>query len=233
MGKAMARTPSKASSRGLRNQVAEVRRLERRIANGGLLQFQKARGLEIDNFASDFGHGNTQFLREALEHIGRSAVQDFFWSFDLLSGARDFTKRALHELEKVDKAGLWLRDLDQSMMMNLYIGLAARDGRSEAVEWDAIIKAVQLIHRSNEILKRNYEITRPLPSGRSEVLANAFVRSMMAFHQDQLGRPAPKARTGRFVEFMQAAWCDLEFPELAEDTLGNLAERLPRLVSEK
>ncbi|MCK1314972.1 hypothetical protein [Bradyrhizobium sp. 23] len=228
----MVKPPSKASSRGQSNQVAEIRRLQRRIANGGLLQFQKTGGLEIDNFASDFGNGNKQFLRDAVEQMGRLAVQDFSWSFDLLSGARDFTKRTLHEIEKVDKAGLWLRGLDQSMMMNLHVGLSARDGRSESVdlELDAIIEAVQLIHRSNETLKQDFEVSRPLVSGRSEVLANAFVRSMLAFHRDQLGRPAPKARTGRFAEFMQAAWDDLGFPKLAEDTLGNLAERLPRLM---
>ncbi|MGY4365252.1 hypothetical protein ACVW1A_001317 [Bradyrhizobium sp. LB1.3] len=179
----------------------------------------------IDEFVEEYGKGNKQLLCDAVERLGHSAVDRIVW-YELPAEARKIAKRALQEVKKVDQGALWLRTLELSMMMPLAMGFTVKDGHVGS-EWEEIIDAVKTIHRCYQALEKNYYLTPPLQAGRSEILAGEFVRAFRAFHFHQIGRPPPKARTSRFVDFMQAAWIDLDFPKLPEGTLGNIAERGP------
>lgn len=223
----MATASKKTDKRGLNEQLTEVRKLQRRIARGGLLHVKSKGELLVDEFVKDYGKGDKRALREAVEWLGYSAVEGVTWSYDLRSEAREMGNRALQNIAKVDQSGQWLRNLDEAAMFKLYVGLAAREGHPAGLELDEIIDALKTIHRCHQALRQSYEVMPPLQSGRSEILASEFVGWCRRFHRDRIGRPAPKSRMGRFVDFMEAAWVDLDFPKLRPGTLGNLAERLP------
>ena len=56
---------------------------------------------------------------------------------------------------------------------------------------------------------------------------------MIELYSRLTGKIAPKGKTGRFVRFVEAAWEDLCFPELPDETLATMAEKgLPRLTKE-
>jgi hypothetical protein len=106
----------------------------------------------------------------------------------------------------------------------LAVGFKAKGDQPPSVLWK---EKLALVRDCYEVLLRDLTLTASLPGGRIEVLADQFVTEMYVFHVRQTGRRPAKSKTSRFVDFMLAAWDDLDFPKLPEGALGSRAERLP------
>ncbi|MEH2473643.1 hypothetical protein V1281_005171 [Nitrobacteraceae bacterium AZCC 2161] len=217
-----------ASKRGQDKQRAEIEKLQRRIAAGGLLDVQST-DFAIDRYVKDYGKRNKPFLRSEIERIGRSVVAVAAIFLRTMPSERALAVRMLADLKKVDTAAKPLRNQNASDFASAFQNPDVGSSGQFIAPIEAWTKIIQLVKELHELrqLVEHFEMVKPLP-GRSEMLARIFVMQMREFYERQIGRPASKARAGRLVELMQAAWDDLQFPAIPEGRLGHILETLPR-----
>ena len=220
----MAAKSKKGSKRGFDKQRAEIKELQRRAAAGKLLDIRSKDELFIDEFAKEYGNGNRQFLRSEIERIAQNVVAKATLALDTFPTAIELGERALEVGAKVDADTRWLRDMDVRKLSSAFNALGD-DPPSQL--WRKYLFSLKRVHARYDDLVGGLKPIAPLTSGNSGVLVLQFVTEVYVFHQRQIGQPPGKARTGRFVSFLEAAWADLKFPEVPESTLGNTAERLP------
>jgi hypothetical protein len=220
----MAAKSKKGSKRGFDRQRAEIKELQRRGASGKLLDIQSKDELFIDEFAKEYGNGNKRFLRSEIERIAQNVVAKATIALDTFPKAMELGGRALEVCTKVDADTSWLRDMDVRKLSSAFNAIGD-DPPSQL--WRKYFFALNRVHARYNDLVGGLKPIAPLTSGNSGVLVLQFVTDMYVFHQRQIGQPPRKTRTGRFVSFLEAAWADLNFPEVPESTLGNTAERLP------
>jgi hypothetical protein len=207
-----------APKRGWDKQRADIKKLQRRMATAGLLDIKSKDKLDIDDFIKDYGKG----LRSNIERIARNVVAKVALSLQTFPAAREAAEGALQAIVKLDWETQRLLGMDARALAS---GFKAKGDHPPSLLWRETLAHV---HDCYQVLLCDLELIAPLPAGRFEILADQFVTEMYVFHVRQTGRRPTKSKTTRFVEFMQAAWADLKFPELPEGALGSRAERLPR-----
>lgn len=231
----MAARSKKPRPRGYKKQLEDIKKLRTRAEAGSLLDVGSKYDLLIDDYVKDYGKGDRLFLRSAVEKIGQHVVSDANFMVELPADANEIGKRALQTLAKVDRDSRWMLNLDEPTKFALEFAFVATEAAIEEgypirLGWLEAVKAFEFIHELHALIKKKFELTQTYPGGRSEMLVHFFAVHMSHFHEKQLGHPAPTSKSGRFVRFMQAAWADLQFPEIPEDALGYKAERLPHLL---
>ncbi|QIG91488.1 hypothetical protein [Bradyrhizobium sp. 6(2017)] len=221
----MAANPTKARKRGRKQQLKQIERLQDRITAGGLLDIKSKDELLIDEFERDYGKG----LRSKVERIGRNVAAKAVLSLKTLPAARETAESALQSVAKLDQETRRLIGLDRRILAT---GFNAQGDRPPSLLWK---EKLALVRDCYQVLLRDLTLTAPLPGGRIEILADQFVTEMYVFHVRHTGQRPSKSKTGRFVDFMLAAWADLDFPKPPEGALGSRAERLPhsKLIFQK
>ncbi|MGY4496965.1 hypothetical protein ACVWYH_000892 [Bradyrhizobium sp. GM24.11] len=221
----MAAKLKKAPKRGRERQLAEIEQLQDRIAAGGLLDIKSRDELLIDEFKADYGKG----LRSKVERIGRNVVAKAVHALKTLPAAREAAENAFQSVAKLDQETRRLIGLDRRTVAT---GFKARGDQPPSLLWK---EKLTHVHDCYQALLSDLALTAPLPGGRIEILADQFVTEMYVFHVRHTGQRPSKSKTGRFVDFMLAAWDDLDFPKLPEGALGSRAERLPhsKLIFQK
>lgn len=221
----MAAMSKKSPKRGLDQQLAEVSKLQQRIGAGELLDIDSKEPLLIDAYVKDYGKGDKKRLRSAVARIGQEAVYDVIMLYHLPNDARDMGERAIQAAAKVDEEARWLRSLDDRDLFILGMAFQVNGGNYGGLEFYEMVNALKEANKYFESVQKHFELNSPLQTGRSEILARIFVERMRAFHERQNGCRPPMSKSGRFVDFMQAAWLDLRFPRVAIETLAYMAER--------
>ncbi|MET3842071.1 hypothetical protein [Bradyrhizobium sp. OAE829] len=208
-------------------QLREIGALEKRIATRGLLD-QTRDDFLIDAFALGVGRSKRE-LRSDVEEIGRNAVMVAAMFLRTIPSERELALRMLTVLKNVDNVAKPLRTKDASDFASAFVNPVPGPGQQFISANQVWTKINELVKELHELRQRaeHFELVEPL-AGRSEMLARAFVMQMREFYERRTGRRAPKARSGKLVDLMQAAWDDLQFPAIPETRLGHILETLPR-----
>jgi hypothetical protein len=206
------------------------------MAVGKLLKVPSNGKLQIDAFVQDYGKGHKEFLRSEIERLARKVVTQAAYTLEPKSMDRERAAGALQAVgDLVDAVGR-LSDLKP---LDVAIAFEPKDDAAHlppSQAWTQISDALKRTRRDHDHILQWYHAVRerlqlvePAPGDASDLLINAFVVAMSDFHKRQIGRSAPKGRTGKFVRLLEAAWIDLDFPEPSLHSLGHQAERLPQL----
>jgi hypothetical protein len=166
-----------------------------------------------------------------VHRLGKLAIRRASQLTKQLDEGPDAAREIKRVLDKVDRDTRWLRAQE---IWDVSPGFVLKDDGEEvfrAVETplDQISESLKSLHEWTGVLN-NHFVIESRNEKRSEFLARQFVELMIELHSRLTGKPAPKSRIGPFVRFLEAAWEDLCFPELPNDTLATMAEKgLPRL----
>lgn len=79
-------------------------------------------------------------------------------------------------------------------------------------------------------MRAEYRVGRAINTGNTSPLEHSFIYFAAIGWRELTGRDPPRARSGPYVEFLGAAWQDLNFPPLGDpvEVLGRINERRPQ-----
>jgi hypothetical protein len=220
---------------GLVEQRNEIDGLLKRMASGSLLDIS-ADDLAIDRFAKLLAKRTTsrdltRFLRSEVERIGREIVQAAALFLKTMPAERELADSALQDIKKANELTDWIVRRDARDFAIAFVAPASGewdDGWiAPSSAWGQLLYHLKQVRVCCDTIER-FERSEPLASN-FKVLTSVFVAQMAQFYEHQTGKPAPKGRRGKFVDFLDAAWADLGFPRsIPLGSLGNAAEKLPR-----
>jgi hypothetical protein len=170
----------KAQTRSRQNQAAEIKKLQRRMAVGKLLDVGTKGSLLIDDFVDDYGKGQRCFLHSEVERLAKKAVERTARLVEGLPRRRQDAKRVLEALARVDEATRWLRASD-AIDLALAFDAKAVASPSAAQPLSRIIDAVKHLQDWHELLLAHFEPPVAAPGG--QILAQMFVAEMSEFHR--------------------------------------------------
>jgi hypothetical protein len=231
-------TKSSRSKRGRSNQRAQIKKLQKRMDAGPLLDVESDQKLQIDAFVNEYGKGDRQFLRAEVERLARKMVIQAAYALETNAARR---KKAVHALGAVRDFVDAIGRLSDLSPLEVATAFAPKDELSTpylppSQPWTQIGDALKRARSDHDHIRQWYGVVLErlqlieLPPGdASDILVNLFVISMDTLHKRQIGRSPPRGRSGKFVRFLEAAWNDLDFPEPSLHSLGHKAERLPQL----
>jgi hypothetical protein len=223
---AKSKKPSKRDA-----ERAAIADLEKRIAAGPLLEIDSADDLAIDPFAKVYAKKQTKphwYLRSEVARVSRETVVTVVLLIKMMPSERELANRALQSLKAADEITDWILSKNARDFALSHVAPKSRELElwiAPPRVWQQIVYHLKKVREYRRLVER-FELAGVLPSN-SNILASVFVAQMARFHQQRLGKRIPKARSGKFVDFINCAWDALDFPKLPEGTLGNLAERLP------
>ncbi|SFJ01441.1 hypothetical protein [Bradyrhizobium sp. Gha] len=223
-----------APKHGLQQQREEIDGLLDRMASGSLLDIT-ADDLAIDRFTKVLAkrttsRDRTRFLRSEVERIGREVVRAAALFLKTMPAEKALADSALEDIKRADQQTDWIVRRDARDFAPAFIAPASGEWDDGWIApssvWEQLLHHMRAARACREKIER-FARSEPLPSN-FKVLTSVFVAQMAQFYEHETGKPAPKGRTGPFVDFLDAAWTDLSFPQSGEGALGNVAENLPR-----
>ena len=155
-----------------------------------------------------------------------------------LRAARDRAKRLTKSLDKFDRETAWLTAVDVAVVASeIAEGFAVTNTTGSVAT-----PLVQIIEDINSLRSWAVELHKfviaPSPPSNSDPLARAFVEAMAATYVALRESRPPHTRKSPFVNFIAAAWLDLNFPWPSPETsvenwLGQKVKSLPSLMKKK
>jgi hypothetical protein len=227
------RPQSKLPIRSRTRQRSAIERLEARIAAGPLLNPQRRRdGFLIDKYAVSYCNGSVEFIRAEVDRLSRIAVVRAAQELRDYPAARE---RAALYAASIQKIADLARARVNDDAIDLSAGFQAKKSNSNYVSITSpflqIAEGLRSVMDGYKDLISHFEVRRPKAS-HTEALARHFVQLMSDFHMYPNRKRPPRSKSGPFARFLQDAWVDLQFPELPDFTLSNMAERLPQSMKE-
>jgi hypothetical protein len=204
------------------------------MASGSLLDIAAA-DLAIDRFTKVLAkrttsRDRTRFLRSEVERIGRETVQAAGLFLKTMPAERELADNALQDIKKANELTDWIVHLDARDFALAFVAPASGEWDDGWIApssvWEQLLDHMKQVRACCQKIER-FERSEPLSSN-SKALTTVFVGQMAQFYEHQAGKPAPKGKSGPFVDFLNAAWADLDFPSIPDASLGYAAEKLPR-----
>jgi len=216
--------------RGQKEQLKQIRALERKVAAGKLLSVKSEDRLEIEGHAKRYTGGDVDLLRREIEQIAEDVIANAAFSLGAVAEAKDDAQRGLDALEAIDLDSRWLRARDPR---KLSLGFYASPELLSPPPSGLLVRIIECLNEIEECRRflREHHKVRVMTAGvagNNQVLLQLFVSKMVDFHLRQIGSLPPKGRTGPFVRLMEDAWRCLGFPNVPETALGNMVAKLPR-----
>ena len=136
-----------------------------------------------------------------------------------LRKARGQAERMIKLLKNIERdSAKWFPTGDvASAAADLSIGFATKkDDVSIIQPLVQIIEDINLVRAWSAELNKHASIASP-PPPRSDPLARNFVEAIAVAYRSRRKKQPPSGRTGPFVDLLEAAWLDLDFPKPTDE----------------